>query len=101
MDITNLLKEKKVSKSELSRRIGIANQNLNSLLLNPRIDTIKQIAEALGVLPWELFYTHEEMKKMLGVPLDQPKESTVSGLCPHCGEPISVEIEYKIVPVKK
>lgn len=48
--IERKLQEKGVSKSELARRIGIANQNVNRLLSKPSIDTDKlaAISRALG-----------------------------------------------------
>lgn len=54
-DVTNLydnvtarLKELGMTKKELSIKIGIRQQNMNKLLVNPSLDNLASIAEALG-----------------------------------------------------
>lgn len=55
MDISELLKQKNITKAELANRLGIHNQNVNKLLANPTEANIIKIADALGVSVGELF----------------------------------------------
>lgn len=50
-----LLKEKGLTKSAFSDMLGIKKQNLNSLLKNPTLETIKRIANTLGCPVASLF----------------------------------------------
>ena len=81
MNIDNLLIKKGVTKAMLAERMGILPQNVNANLKNPKEDTIRNIADALGVEPWELFATKEEIIK--------EDENTIT--CPTCG----TKIEFK------
>lgn len=54
-NIDNIIKRKGLTKTALAERLGIKKQNLNGLLKNPTLGTIRRIAEALGVNPRELF----------------------------------------------
>lgn len=83
MDITNILKEKGISKAELAERLGIFSQNVNKMLINPTEATIKKIADAIGVPMWQLFASREEV-------LNENKNEVV-GVCPHCGKPITIK----------
>ena len=61
MDISSLLKEQGLTKSELAERLGIHNQNVNKMLNNPTEATIRKIADALGVPVWQLFASREDV----------------------------------------
>ena len=52
-----LLKEKGLTKTAFSKMLGIKKQNLNSLLKNPTLETIKKIATALNCSVADLFTT--------------------------------------------
>lgn len=54
-NLNNILKQKGMTKVMLAERLGILKQNLNSLLKNPTLTTIKRIADALDVSPARLF----------------------------------------------
>lgn len=81
MNIDRLLAEKGMTKAMLAERMGILPQNVNANLKNPKEDTIRNIAEALGVEPWELFTSKEEIIKK--------DENIIT--CPTCG----TKIEFK------
>ena len=84
MDITNILKEKGISKAELAERLGIFSQNVNKMLINPTEATIKKIADAIGVPMWQLFASREEVLRK--------NRNEATGVCPHCGKPIFIDL---------
>lgn len=55
MDISAILVERNMNKSQLANKLGVFNQNLNKMLSNPTESTIRRIADALGVPVWRLF----------------------------------------------
>lgn len=79
-NIEALLKEKGLTKTAFSDLLGIKKQNLNGLMKNPTLETIKKFASVLGVETWQLFASPEEVTK-----------ETKSELCPHCGQPIAIK----------
>lgn len=82
-NIETLLKEKGLTKTAFSDLLGIKKQNLNGLMKNPTLETIKKFASVLGVETWQLFASPEEV---------QPKSDSLSLTCPHCGKNISIKI---------
>ncbi len=52
-----LLKDKGLTKTAFSELLGIKKQNLNGLLKNPTLETMKKIAAALGCNISDLFTT--------------------------------------------
>lgn len=74
------MKEKGITKTALSERLNIKNQNFNAMLKNPTYETLSKIATALNVPMWQLFASPEEVA-----------QQTKSDLCPHCGQPILVK----------
>ena len=83
-NIEALLKEKGLTKTAFSELLGIKKQNLNGLMKNPTLETIKKFASVLGVETWQLFTSPEEV---------QPKKDGVSLTCPHCGKSITLKVE--------
>lgn len=85
-NIEALLKEKGLTKTAFSELLGIKKQNLNGLMKNPTLETIKKFASVLDVETWQLFASPAEV---------QPKPDTTSLTCPHCGKNIEVEVKIK------
>ena len=83
-NIEALLKEKGLTKTAFSELLGIKKQNLNGLMKNPTLETIKKFASVLGVETWQLFASPEEV---------QPKKDGASLTCPHCGKNINIKVE--------
>lgn len=54
-NLDTILKAKGLTKTALADRLGIKKQNLNGLLKNPTLSTIRRIADALDINPRELF----------------------------------------------
>lgn len=83
-NIEALLKEKGLTKTAFSDLLGIKKQNLNGLMKNPTLETIRKFASVLGVEPWQLFASPNEVAS---------KSDTTSLTCPHCGKPINIKAE--------
>lgn len=83
-NIEALLKEKGLTKTAFSELLGIKKQNLNGLMKNPTLETIKKFASVLGVETWQLFASPEEV---------HPKKDGTSLICPYCGKEINIKIE--------
>lgn len=81
-NIETLLKEKGLTKTAFSDLLGIKKQNLNGLMKNPTLETIRKFASVLEVEPWQLFASSEEV---------QETKNTI--ICPHCGKPIELEVK--------
>lgn len=83
-NIEALLKEKGLTKTAFSDLLGIKKQNLNGLMKNPTLETLKKIASVLGVETWQLFVSPEEV---------QPKNDGLTITCPHCGKSINIKVD--------
>lgn len=79
-NIEALLKEKGLTKTAFSDLLGIKKQNLNGLMKNPTLETIKKFASVLDVPMWQLFASPAEVAK-------EAKGET----CPYCGQPIAIK----------
>lgn len=83
-NIEALLKEKGLTKTAFSDLLGIKKQNLNGLMKNPTLETIKKFACVLGVETWQLFVSPEEV---------QPTQDGLFLTCPHCKKNIEIIIK--------
>lgn len=84
--IEKKIREAGITKSEVASRMGIASQNLNSMMSTPTWQTLKRIASALGLSVSELVRdeTEEQSNDELG---------TTYINCPHCGKEIRIKAE--------
>ena len=87
-NIEALLKEKGLTKTAFSDLLGIKKQNLNGLMKNPTLETIKKFASVLGVEPWKLFASEDEVNG----------EDNKFISCPHCGKKIKFEAADLHIP---
>ncbi len=83
-NIEALLKERGLTKTAFSELLGIKKQNLNGLMKNPTLETIKKFASVLGVETWQLFASQDEVS---------PKKDALTINCPHCGKDINIKVE--------
>lgn len=83
-NIEALLKERGLTKTAFSELLGIKKQNLNGLMKNPTLETIKKFASVLGVETWQLFASQDEVS---------PKKDALTINCPHCGKEINIKVE--------
>ena len=83
-NIETLLKERGLTKTALADLLGIKKQNLNGLMKNPTLETIRKFASVLNVPMWQLFASSDEV---------QIKHDGVSITCPHCGKEINIKVE--------
>lgn len=82
--IKELLSEKGMSSLELSTRTGLSRVSLSNIINNKQeasANTLKSIADCLGVPFWELFESREEI-------LNKEK-GTIT--CPKCGARFKLE----------
>lgn len=80
IDIDTLLKEKKLSKTDIAKRMGLSRESLYRILSgNPTLDNINKLADAIGCPVAELF--------------EQPNKDSLTLTCPHCGKPINIKVE--------
>lgn len=81
LKIKEILKEKGLTQSELAEKMGITRITVvKTLAGNPTVETLQRIADAVGVNVLDLFE-------------DTREEKIQEYLCPHCGQPISVELK--------
>lgn len=83
-NIETLLKERGLTKTAFSELLGIKKQNLNGLMKNPTLETIKRFASVLDVPMWQLFASPEEVGS---------KKDALTLTCPHCGKDININIK--------
>lgn len=83
-NLETLLKEKGLTKTAFSDLLGIKKQNLNGLMKNPTLETIKKFASVLGVETWQLFTSKEEIS---------PASDSAQITCPNCGKSITIKTE--------
>lgn len=78
--IKEICKAKGITQKELAEKIGISAVGLAKALAgNTTIGTLDKIASALGVSVAELF--------------EAPAPDVVTIKCPHCGQPITLQVE--------
>lgn len=63
LQIERILHEKRIKKTEFADMLGIAKQNVNTLLETRNLDKIQEIANVLGVDYLELITETEETEK--------------------------------------
>lgn len=60
--LEEILKEKKITKGELAKMLGISKQSIPNLLNgNPTKARLEEVARALDVPTWQLFVSPEEI----------------------------------------
>jgi transcriptional regulator with XRE-family HTH domain len=111
--IESLAARRGIQKKDLAERMGKRKENLNTLITNPKWDTIELVAQALGIEPWELFREEIEAAGLEIVkseelrvesegsivkseePADAPLVSTPlqqALVCPHCHKAMTIEV---------
>ncbi|MFT4221889.1 helix-turn-helix domain-containing transcriptional regulator [Dysgonomonas sp.] len=75
INIDDILKKKKITKTDVSKRMGLSRESLYRILSgNPTLDNLTKLAAALNVPISDLF--------------DTPTDNTVN--CPYCGNKIKL-----------
>ena len=85
-NIESLLKEKGLTKTAFSEMLGIKKQNLNSLMKNPTMDTMRRFAEKLEVPMWQLFASKKDI-------IGETEGNFVQ--CPKCSHEFEIEVKVK------
>lgn len=84
--IKEIAKEKGISQGDLATAVDIHSTSLSRIVnggMAPSLETLANIADALGVHISELFYNENIVEE---VHQNYCK-------CPHCGKPISIKID--------
>lgn len=74
---------------ELATKVGVSKTMVSYWISGknfPSPENIQAIAAALGVPIWQLFVSPDEV---------QPVSGGARATCPHCGKPVSVEVNLK------
>ena len=77
IDIDTLLKNKKLSKTDVAKKMGLSRESLYRILSgNPTLDNINKLADAIGVSVSELFSSCDGDKNTI--------------TCPNCGTKLKI-----------
>lgn len=83
---------------DLADAVGITATSI-SLIVNaksaPRVETLHQIALALGIEDWQLFTSKNLIENEPKLEKKEYITSSSTLICPHCGKPIELEIKPK------
>lgn len=105
--IEEVIAQRGLTKREVSERMGKFNQAFNSLITNPKWDTIEHVAEAIGINTEELLFggnlvDREQHKSEISrgyneLMQNNNKNETKSQslgviICPHCGIGIKLSL---------
>jgi transcriptional regulator with XRE-family HTH domain len=111
--IEEVINEKGLTKKVVAERMGKFNQAFNSLLTNPKWETIELVATAIGISTQEMLFgikpqepapqpeaepapkTSEQQSQADALPFTEEPSASVQGalICPHCHQPFTVEIK--------
>ena len=103
--IEEVIAQRGLTKREVSERMGKFNQAFNSLITNPKWDTIEHVAQAIGVSVEELLFGRISQEGTIISPIINEKrsigysqsdsESIGLLICPHCGRGIKLSVSTK------
>ena len=97
--IEEVISHKGLTKREVAERMGKFNQAFNSLITNPKWDTIEHVAQALDITPKDLLFGKiEGLSSSIDANSylsERPEQSQTIGMliCPNCGKGIRINIE--------
>lgn len=80
--LKEIMEQQGVKSVTLAEKLGVSKQTISNLIngkVMPSIETINKAADALGVPMWQMFA--------------DPKDTENIHTCPHCGNPIVIEIK--------
>ena len=75
------------TKKQIAEAAKMNPGSFNKMLSNPTAKTMKSLADALGIKPYELLQTEKDMQ------VEGKTEPSNEVLCPHCGKPIKITLE--------
>lgn len=102
--IEEVIGQRGLTKREVSERMGKFNQAFNSLITNPKWDTIEHVAKAIGITTAELLFGNKEVPMITDSKTDTGKALSHSDdlhntssfgliICPFCGRGIKLSLE--------
>lgn len=102
--IEEVIAQRGLTKREVSERMGKFNQAFNSLITNPKWDTIEHVAEAIGITTAELLFGSEDVDKKTDYEVESEKSSLQINdqqelaqsfgviICPYCRKGIKLRL---------
>ena len=101
--IEEVIGQRGLTKREVSERMGKFNQAFNSLITNPKWDTIEHVAQAIGVSVEELLFgrisqegTIPIINEKRNIGYSQSDSESIGLLiCPYCGRGIKLSASTK------
>jgi len=101
--IEEVIAQRGLTKREVSERMGKFNQAFNSLITNPKWDTIELVAQAIGISTEELLFGKEKVNtsnysenatKSIIQNIDKQNNNQSLGviICPYCGRGIQLSL---------
>ena len=113
--IEEVINEKGLTKKVVAERMGKFNQAFNSLLTNPKWETIELVATAIGISTQEMLFGIKPQEpapqpeapkteasapqtataQADALPFNNEPSASVQGalICPHCGKPFAIEVK--------
>lgn len=102
--IEDVITQKGLTKKEVAERMGKFNQAFNSLITNPKWDTIELVAQAIGISTETLLFgqiaetsssTDKGEMDNKNKTFERSEQSQTIGMlvCPNCGKAIRLNIE--------
>lgn len=88
--IKEVMKEKGMTSASLAEKVGIHKTSVSLIIngkMNPTLDTIEKMADALGVHFGDLYISN----------MSKTEDLRPNTVCPHCGKPIEVSLTKKEV----
>ena len=106
--IEEVIAQRGLTKREVSERMGKFNQAFNSLITNPKWDTIELVAEAIGITIEELLFDQSRIGSNSTISLTNEEDMLIHAdqchsqtigllLCPYCGKGIRLNIEKQTI----
>jgi len=98
--IEEVIAQRGLTKREVSERMGKFNQAFNSLITNPKWDTIEHVAKAIGITTEELLFGNDvlstkSLKNGDNVTKNSKEDSAQSFgviICPYCRKGIKLTL---------
>lgn len=91
--VKEILKQRGMRSLDLAAKIGVTQGTLSKVIQdNPTTDVIERIAAALGVEPFELFVTREEIEDERKRRMARLAVPSATVVCPCCGEAVCIRL---------
>lgn len=91
--IKELIKQKGTTMAEVAKALGVSAPAFTTMCKgNINLNSIERIAAALGVEPFELFVTREEIEEERKRRMARLAVPSATVVCPCCGEAVCIRL---------